>query len=207
MMEINIENLNAYLLDILKELGNIGSGNAATALAKMINKKIDMKVPKAKVLEFRDVADVLGNEEAPMVGIYFQMSGDILGNMMFTLDIKSASSLLSMIFNKEEMDEKFDDMALSALAEIGNILTAAYINSLSNLTGLNIKISIPSVNIDMAGAILSVAAIQFGQIGDKVLLIETEFNENEKCVIGNIILIPELKSFNKMLEKLGVIEK
>jgi len=202
---MNINNMNSVLLDVLKELGNIGSGNAATALAKMIDKRVDMQVPKVKILEFKDVAEVLGGGDIPVVGIYFEMDGDIVGNIMFILSISSSQKLVEMIFKRDDIDDVLDEMGISVLSEIGNILAASYVNSLSSLTGLSIKISIPSINIDMAGAILSVPAVQFSHLGDNVLFIETQFEENDEKVTGDLFLIPEIESFDKILKSLGVI--
>lgn len=192
------------LLDVFKEIGNIGSGNAATALATIIDKKIDMAVPQVNILEFKDVTDILGGGEIPVVGIYFELDGDIEGNILFVLNLDSALNLVSMLFNRPEVNQELEDMDMSALSEVGNILAASYANSLSSLTGLSLKISIPSISIDMAGAILSVPAIEFGQLGDKVLFIETQFEEDGKMVVGDLFLIPKMNSFGKILEKLGV---
>ncbi|SDY83934.1 chemotaxis protein CheC [Proteiniborus ethanoligenes] len=201
-MEVN--NLNSTFLDILKELGNIGSGNAATALASMIDKKVDMKVPQVKILEFKEVGDILGDSETPVVGIYFEMTDDIEGNIMFVLDIESAVNLTDMLFSRSSSKSELDEMDMSALSEVGNILSASYINSLSTLTGLNLKISVPSICIDMAAAILSVPAVQFGHFGDHVILIETQFEEGDKLITGDFFLIPEIDSFQKILSSLGV---
>lgn len=209
---MDINNLNIKLLDVLKEIGNIGSGNAATALASMIEKKIDMDVPQVKILDYNEVINILGESEKPVVGIYFEMSGDMKGNIMFILNIDSARILLNLLFkNYNESNEfnefnDFNDMDMSALSEIGNILAASYINSLSMLANMTLKISVPSIAIDMAGAILSVPAIQFGYISDKILFIETQFKEGNNQVTGNLFLIPELESFDTMLKKLGVVE-
>lgn len=197
-----IDSFNDILLDVLKEIGNVGSGNAATALATIIDKKIDMEVPQVKVLEFSDVSEILGDIEKPVVGIYFEMGGDIEGNIMFTLDIESAKNLLDMLFGRTN---RSDEMDMSALSEVGNILAASYINSLSALTNLNLTMSIPSVSIDMAGAILSVPAIQFGHMGDHALFIETQFEEGNRSISGDLFLIPEIDSFDKILRSLGVI--
>ncbi len=202
---MNINNLNKTLLDVLKELGNIGSGNAATALAKMINKKIDMKVPQVKITEFKHVSTILGGEEKPVVGIYFEMTGDIVGNIMFIISIQSARNLVNILLNKTIDENELSNMDISALSEIGNILAASYVNSLSKLTGLTLKLSVPSVSVDMAGAIISVPAVQFGHIGDKAMFIETEFEENNKLVKGDLFLIPDVESFDKILKSLGVI--
>ncbi len=204
-MNIDIENLNSTLIDILKEIGNIGSGNAATALAKLINQKVDMNVPQVKILEFKNASEVLGGVETPVVGIYFEMSGDVVGNIMFVLDIESAKTLVNILFKRQNSEKDLDDMDISALSEVGNILAASYVNSLNKLTGLDIKISIPSVCIDMAGAILSVPFVQFGLLGDKILFIETEFTEDEKKVTGDIFLIPEVDSYTNILRNIGVI--
>ncbi|MGF7057143.1 chemotaxis protein CheC [Brassicibacter mesophilus] len=204
-MKLNLNNLNSTLIDVLKELGNIGSGNAATALASMLDKRVDMQVPQVKILEFKDVAGILGDDEIPVVGIYFEMEGDIEGNIMFILSLSSAKNLVNMLFRRCEDHLELDDMDMSALSEVGNILSASYINSLSTLTGLNLKISVPSICIDMAGAILSVPAVQFGHIGDNVIFIETQFEEDDRKVTGDLFLIPELESFEKILDSLGVI--
>lgn len=204
-MGLDIDNLNDFMIDILKELGNIGAGNAATALASMLSKKIDMKVPDVKVLEFKDVAEILGGEENLIVGIYFELTKDIVGNMMFTLDMNSARNLTNILYNRDKKDKELDEMDISALSEVGNILASSYANSLSALTGLKIFISVPSISIDMAGAILSVPAIQFGHIGDHALMIETIFVEDENLVEGNFFLLPDPESFNKILSSLGVI--
>ncbi len=200
-----MDNYDDILLDVLKEIGNVGSGNAATALATMIDKKVDMAVPQVKILEFKDVAEVLGDIEKPLVGIYFEMSGDIEGNIMFTLDIESAKNLVNMLFGRTEGPDEMDDMDMSALSEVGNILAASYINSLSGLTQLNLNISVPSVAIDMAGAILSVPAIQFGHMGDHAIFIETQFEEGDRSISGDLFLVPEIDSFDKILKSLGVI--
>jgi chemotaxis protein CheC len=205
-MGISIEELDSQQIDVLKEIGNIGAGNAATALAKMIDRKIDMNVPKVEILEFKEVAELLGGPEIPVCGIYFRVDGDISGSIMFLLTLKSSMTLTNMIMPTDEDQEIPDEIRQSALQEIGNILSGSYISSLSALTGLNIKISVPSLAIDMAGAILSVPIIQFGQVGDHVLLIETEFNEGNNDVKGFFFLIPDEDSFEILLKSLGVLQ-
>jgi len=203
-VDLSIEDLNNLHLDVLQEIGNIGAGNAATSLAGMINKRIDMNVPSVKILNFNDVCAVLGGEEIVVAGVYFEVDGDINGNLMFLLDLKSAKVLTNILMSKDDNNKELDEMDRSALQEIGNILCGSYISSLSSLTNLNIKISVPSLCIDMAGAIISVPAIQFGYMGDKVLLIETILKDGNDTVKGNFFLIPESKSFKTLLNSLGV---
>lgn len=204
-MTINIENLNNYMIDVLKELGNIGAGNAATALASMISKKVDMAVPNVRILEFKNVAEILGGEENLVIGIYFELTEDVVGNMMFALDLDSAINLTDMLYNRKKEGKDLDDMDISALCEVGNILASSYANSLSVLTGLKIFISVPSISIDMAGAILSVPAIQFGHVSDHAVMIETLFEEDQNLVKGNFFLLPDLSSFDKIMTALGVV--
>ncbi|MCF6463314.1 chemotaxis protein CheC [Clostridium sp. Cult1] len=200
---MDVDNLNCVMIDVLKEIGNIGSGNAVTALASMLAKRIDMKVPKVRIMEFNDVAEMLGGEEKLVVGIYLNLGSDIEGNIMFILDLNSALNLTNMLLSRE--DNELDDIAMSALSEVGNILASSYVNSLSSLTDLKITVSVPSLAVDMAGAILSVPAIQFGLIADQVLFIETIFEEGENFVHGNLFLLPDMDSFEKILSSLGVL--
>jgi len=203
-MSFSLEDLNNLYLDVLREIGNIGSGNAASALAKMIQKRIDMDVPHVRILSFQEAAEALGGEEIVVAGIYFQLEGDLQGNIMFLMDISSSKILTSMLMGREDEDGELDEMDRSALQEIGNILSGSYVSSLSALTGLDLKISVPSLCIDMAGAILSVPAIQFSQTFDKILLIETTLTEGNNLVKGNFFLIPDSGSFEKLLSSLGV---
>lgn len=207
-MSLTIEDLNSIQIDVLKEIGNIGAGNAATALSKMISKRVDMDVPKVNILEFKDVADLVGGPEAFVAGIYFKVSGDITGSIMFIIDIDSCKFLINMLIGEidfGEIGDQLNEMQISALQEIANILASSYLASLSSLTGLNMLISVPSLTLDMAGAILSVPVILFGQVGDKVLLIETDFIEGSNHVKGNFFLIPDEESFETLLRSLGVL--
>lgn len=203
-MGISIEELNSLQIDVLKEIGNIGAGNAATALSKMILKRVDMEVPKVNILEFKNVAELVGGPETEVVGIYFKVSGDITGSIMVLMDKKSAKKLTNLLMSRNDEEDELDEMDLSALQEVGNILSGSYLSSLSTLTKLNLTMSVPSLTIDMAGAILSVPVILFGQVGDKVMLIETDFNEGTYHVKSHFFLIPDEDSFEILLKSLGV---
>ncbi len=205
-MALSLNDLNNLQLDVLREIGNIGAGNAATALAKMLNKKIDMDVPKVKILEFKEVNDILGGADKQVIGILLSVTGDLTGNIMFILDYKAARVLVNILMGlPAEEDSEFSEMELSALKEIGNILSGSYLSALSTLTNLSIMPSIPDIAIDMAGAILSVPAIEFGKVGDTVLYIETEFSEGSTKVVGDFFLVPDVDSYDTLLKALGVI--
>lgn len=202
----NIEDLNVQYLDILQEIGNIGAGNATTALAKMINKRVDMNVPKVRILEFKNIGAILGGEENLVVGILFTVVGDINGMMMYVLEQKSAHTLVNILMGRDiKQVSEFSEMDFSALQELGNILTSSYLSSLSTLTQLKIKPLSPQMAFDMAGAILSVPAIEFGKVDDRVLFIESNIEDGNESIGGYFILIADIASFKIILKSLGVM--
>lgn len=199
-----LEKVTENYYDVLKEIGNIGAGNAMTALSEMLQTKVDMQVPQVKLLEFCDVGSLLGGEEQIMVGVFLGVEGDISGSMMFLVEQKSAKHLVNKIMmGMGSEGEEFTEMELSAMRELGNIITGAYLNSLSTLTNLVIYPTPPELTVDMAGAILSVPAVQFGIFGDKILLIQSRFFD-EIEIDGYFILIPDLESYSKILASLGL---
>lgn len=200
-----IDDLNNLQIDVLKEIGNIGAGNAATALAKMLNRKVDMEVPRVKIMEFRDVSETLGSAESIVAGILLKVAGDLTGNIMFILQLKDAALLVDMLMGRQSGElHEFSELEVSALKEIGNILAGSYLSALSTLTNLKIKPSVPELAIDMAGAILSVPAIEFGKVGDTVLYIETEFSDGDEKVVGDFFLVPDVETYDILLKALGV---
>ncbi len=204
MGDMTLEQVTENYYDVLKELGNIGAGNAMTALAQMLQCKVDMKVPQVKLLEFSDVGDMMGGEEQIMAGVFLGVEGDITGSMMFMVEEESARHLIQKItMGMLPQGAEFEEMGLSAMKELGNIITGAYLNSLSTLTNLKIYPTPPALTVDMAGSILSVPAIQFGIFGDKILLIQSQFYD-EVELDGYFILIPDLESYAKILTALGL---
>lgn len=192
-------------LDVLREIGNIGAGNATTALAKLVNAKIDMKVPKVALVDFPNLATTIGNEEDLMVAVLVTLSGDIKGMMMFMMDKKSTIFLIGQMMagSGMEVGEDFGDMEMSVISELGNIISGSYLTALSSLLNMSIDMSIPYTAVDMAAAIISVPAIEFGKVGDEVLLIQTDFGDDFD-VNGYFILIPELESYGRILSALGL---
>jgi len=212
-MNIRIESFDSMYLDILKEIGNIGAGNAATSLSKILGKKVGMNVPKVNIIRFNEMEDVVGGADTLVAGIYLEFSGDIEGTIMFVLDENSAKNLANVLINSSwtlsrECNNKeygFSEIEISALEEVGNILAGAYLGSLSTLTGLRIIPTVPDMAYDMVGAILSVPMIEFGQYGEHVLFIETEFIDGSDHIRGYFFLIPNMESYPVILKSLGVV--
>nr|WP_199883689.1 chemotaxis protein CheC [Massilibacillus massiliensis] len=200
-----ILNLSADQLDALREIGNVGAGNSATALSQIINRKIDMSVPKVAIMPLGDVPDVVGGPDAMVVGVFLRVYGLAPGSVLFLLPRDSAFYLIDMLMAKERGSTKnLDFMDESALMEIGNILAGSYLNALSYFTKLTLLPSIPALALDMAGAILSVVLVQLGQMGDHALVIETEFLSEDDGIRGHFFLIPDPGSLNTILSAVGV---
>ncbi len=200
-----LKHIAAFQLDVLKEVGNIGAGHAATALSKMLNKPVDMHIPKVNVLHFEEITDSLNGAEEVVIAIFMRVEGEAPGNMFFILSQLSAKKLVGQMAGiQSEMDEMFSEMELSALQEIGNILVGSYLSSLADFTQLHLYPTVPSLAIDMAGAILSYGLIQFGEMGEHALLIDTKFLEDKQEVEGHFFFIPDPESFRQIFASLGV---
>lgn len=205
-MADNKHDIGGMNIDVLTEIGNIGAGNAVTALSQMISAKVDMYVPAVKMLSFQQLSELLGGEETLVAGIMLSLEDDIEGSMLFMMEADEAHHLVAkmMGYDTWEKGELFTDIEQSALTELGNIITGAYLSAISKLTNLTITPSIPYLAVDMAGAILSVPAIEFGKLGDEALLIESRFRDMDVDISGYFIMIPTLASYDSILSALGI---
>ncbi len=205
-MPLNSYNdLNDIQMDVLREIGNIGSGNAATSLSNMLMRPVGINVPQIKILDYNQVVTALGGPETMIVGLLLSLSGDVTGMMMFLLQQDFAHMTLNALLGQAFQDfSEVDEMGYSAMTEVANIMAASYVNAVSTLTGLNINISVPDICIDMAGAILSVPAIHYANISDKIIFIEDEFNSQEENAVSHILMIPDVESLQKIMTNLGI---
>jgi chemotaxis protein CheC len=202
----NIDDLSSIHLDVLKEIGNIGSGNAAGALSELIMRPTDITVPNVLLLDFNEAINFLGGADTIAIGMMVQLSEDINGKVIYIIQQEFASSMTQMLFGMPIDDlTAMDDMSMSFISEVGNIMTASYVNAIASLTGLTIDISVPETTVDMIGAILSVPAVEFAMTGaNKVLFIDDSFLIEGSQVRSNLIFVPETKSLEVLFEKLGV---
>lgn len=202
---MTFKSLADFHLDVLKEVGNIGAGHAATALSTMLDKPVDMQVPQVKLVPFEEISESVGGAEKVVTAIFLRVEGETPSNMFFILSMESARHLLKRLAGLECGDkEEFSEMELSALNEIGNILAGSYLTSLADFTHLNMYPTVPSLAVDMAGAILSYGLLQFGEMGDQALFIDTKFLQNGDEVEGHFFLIPDPESFDRIFAALGV---
>lgn len=198
-------NLTPNQMDALREIGNVGAGNSATALSQIINRRIDMNVPKVALVPIESVPDLVGGPDMIVVGVFLRVYGKAPGNILFLLPQKSAFFLVDTLMGKTHGDtDKLDFMDESALMEIGNILAGAYLNAFFTFTNISMLPSIPALAMDMAGAILNVVLVQLGQMGDTAMVIETEFLSEDDGINGHFFLVPDPGSLETIIKAVGV---
>ncbi|HNV71702.1 MAG TPA: chemotaxis protein CheC [Candidatus Ozemobacteraceae bacterium] len=193
-------------LDALREIGNIGSGNAATALAQFLNRKIDMDVPQAKILPINQIPGLFGGPEARVLGIYLKVLGSITGRFMLMIPEVTAIRMLNILIPGCEITsgQQMGDMERSCMREIGNILAGSFLNALSGLTNVPVLCSLPTLAFDMAGALLDTVVGEMIAYSDDVLMIETSFFDDNQDLRMHIFLMPDAESIQKLFELLGI---
>ena len=193
-------------LDALREIGNIGSGNAATALAQFLNRKIDMEVPQVKILSIGQIPQLLGGPEAKVLGIYLMVLGKITGRFMLLLPETTAIKLLNNLIpgTNATFPLNMDEMQESCMREVGNILAGSFLNALSVLANTPMLCSLPTLACDMVGAILDSVIAEMAAISDDVLMIETSFFDDLENMKIHIFLLPDPQSIGILFEHLGI---
>jgi chemotaxis protein CheC len=192
---------NDMQLDALRELANISSGTAATSLSQMLGRDVDLSVPKAFALPLADAVEASGDPAETVTGIALPVEGDVDGVVLLLVKPESVATLCKLL--GVEAGTEFGD---SALAEIGNILGAAYLMALGSMTGVSMLPGTPCVVTDLLGAIVaSVLARTVGH-GDTALVLDSEMDiTGEPCAIS-FLLLPNSGGVNDLLAPLGLAE-
>ena len=186
-------------LDALRELANIGSGTASTALSGMLGRSIDISVPNAQALPFADAVEAIGDAEAEMTGIVLGINGDMGGTVLLLVKPEDADGICRMLGL-----EPGDEYALSALGEVGNIVGASYINALGSMTGMELEPTPPGTATDMLGAIVASVLAGAALTGDIALLLDSNLVvEGEDCSIS-FLLVPDQGGVDDLLSRLGL---
>lgn len=197
--------LNDLHIDVLKEIGNIGAGNAATSLSQMLSKRIDMNVPEVSLLNYDDIIESIGGAENVVVGILVSFDGDIDGVILFLLKKEFVHLILNSLLGTElHSFEEISEMEMSALSEIGNIMVSSYVNSVSTLTNMRIDITVPSLNIDMSGALLDAVTAEFADVADKVIFIKEKYFCQNETIYSHMLLLPNMSSLKILLQRFGL---
>lgn len=213
-MENQILHMSNFHLDVLKEISNIGAGNAATSLSQLLSKPVAMTVSQVLPLHFHEIIDYVGGADNIVTTVFLRIEGDMGGNMFFVMDTHHAHNLIENVTGTV-VDNEFSEMALSVLQEMGNILSGSYLTALSDFTSFELRPSVPSLAIDMAGAILSDGLMELGRSGDYAIMIDakitTDPEKSNKDISsyprelgGHFFLLPDPDSFEKLFVALGV---
>lgn len=198
-------NLTPSQLDALREIGNIGAGNSATALSQILNKKIDMNVPRVSLVPIDEVPDLVGGPDAVIVAVFLRVYGKAPGNILFLLPRENALLMVDDLMQRPRgTTQQLDELDISALKEVGNILTGSYLNAFFHFTNIAMLPSIPALAVDMAGAILNIVLVQLGQMGDHAMVIETKFLAEDDSVKGHFFLVPDPGSLSTLVKAVGV---
>ncbi|MGM0827203.1 MAG: chemotaxis protein CheC [Bacillota bacterium] len=203
--------ISSMHLDVLKEIGNIGAGHAATALSTLLDKKIDMKVPSVQVVTFDEMMDMAGGPDNVVVSVFLRIEGDAPGSMFFLLPLEQASTYIRTMIQDRSFsfsEPPYSELGLSAMQELGNILSGSYLSSLSDFTSLMLLPSVPALSVDMAGAIIGFGLLEISQVSDYAIVIDTALKEEEieesESVKGHFFLLPDPDSFEIIFQSLGV---
>ena len=199
------ENLSSTQLDVLRELGTVGAGRAATAFAELIDLKVEITVPEAKLVPLEDISHFLGDADRPFFVLDGQLEGEIQGRILLLLSPDDARGISSLLLGKDPSEINFDDaMVKSSLMECTNILSGSYITALVEMTNLRIIPSVPHLAMDMVGAILDFVFIQIAQYSEQAFFIKTDLKINQKNLQGLFLLFPDVESIEKIFHALNI---
>jgi|AGTN01.2.fsa_nt_gi Chemotaxis protein CheC, inhibitor of MCP methylation len=191
--------------DFFRELENIGASHAATALSMLLSRSVTIRVPHVQLCEYSDICNILHGPENVVAGLLVGISEDINGYILLVLDEKDARALTQAVvgdITENMTEEEKAEIETSALKEVANMLIGAYITAISELTHLKIDASVPELVFDMAGAVMNLLAVAYGETSDHALFMETEFCEESQSLFGHFFLIPDIESYKKMIQKM-----
>lgn len=197
------EEMDAMALDVMREIGSIGTGSAATALSGLVGEQVRMTVPKIEIKGFNEAITLLGGPEDVVAAVLVRMSGDVKGTMLFLLRMEFVNAVLSRILGKRIDDySQLYEMEISVLTEVGNIMISSYVNAISKLADMDIHLSVPAIAVNMLGGIMSVPMAEMGYETDSLMLINGKLILNEEHHDSTLLMLPEIESLNKLMSKL-----
>ena len=208
-MEIkNYSDLNSLEIDALREIGSIGTGNAATALSQMLGKPVRITLPEVRIMEYNEAIEWIGGPEAITAGVLAQLGGEINGIMLSVHQLEFINLILETMLDSKVKDfDELTELETSALVEIGNIMGSTFINAMCGLAGISVSLTAPAFAVDMQGAILAVPMAAFGGQSDYIMTIGGNFICEHRQAPCRILLSPDIRSLNFILRKLGVMDE
>ena len=204
----NFEQLTSLEIDTLREIGSIGTGNAATALSQMLGKEVRITMPEVRIMGYNEAIEWIGGPEEITAGVLVRLSGQISGIMLSVQPIEFVNLVLESVMDKGITNyEQLSELEHSALIEVGNIMISTFINALSGLAGVDVTLTVPAFTVDMQGAILAVPMAEYGGQSDYIMTIGGNFVCDNKQVPCRLLMSPDLRSLNALLRKLGVSDE
>ena len=204
----NYDELTALEIDTLREVGSIGTGNAATALSQMMGREVRITLPEVRIMGYNEAIEWIGGPEEITAGVLVKMGGQINGIMLSVQQIDFVNLVLNSMLSKTITDySELTDLESSALVEVGNIMISTFINALSGLAGVDVTLTVPAFTVDMQGAILAVPMAEYGGQSDYIMTIGGNFVCDNKQVPCRLLMSPDLRSLNALLRKLGVSDE
>ncbi|WP_295740382.1 chemotaxis protein CheC [uncultured Oscillibacter sp.] len=201
----NYDQLSSLELDTLKEIGSIGTGNAATSLSALIGKPVRIQMPEVRIMGYNEAIEWIGGPEEITAGVLVGMSGQISGIMLSVQQLEFVNLVLDSMLGQSVGDYmELQELEHSALTEVGNIMISTFINALSGLAGIDIELTVPAFTVDMQGAIMAVPMAEYGGQSDYIMTIGGDFVCNGKEIPCRLLLSPDIRSLNFLLRKLGV---
>jgi len=201
------ERLSLTQLDLLKEVGTIGGGKAATALADLMNSRVEISVPQVSLIPLENISALLGGMDKTFYVMDLDIKGDILGRIFLMFSPEDAKYLSSHLMNKPQGEiDTNDEMFQSSLKEATNILSGSYVSALAEMTNLNMICGVPSLAVDMVGAILDFIFIQIAQYSEDALYIKTDLKVKGSSIEGLFLFFPNSESLRRIFEVLGLKE-
>ena len=197
--------LSKELLDALKEVGTIGAGHAANSLSQLADKKIMISVPKVKTAPLKKIVELVGPPENLAAAVYMKLMGDAQGRTLLIFPRQTAFNLVDILMKRTAGQTKFlKEIDCSAIKEVGNILTGAFLTTLADFLNIALIPSVPLMAYDMVGAILEALAIEFGENADRIFCIQTEFMDPSLEIGGSFILVFDRKSLDIIIKKIEI---
>ena len=201
----NYDQLSSLELDTLKEIGSIGTGNAATSLSALIGMPVRIQTPEVRIMGYNEAIEWIGGPEEITAGVLVGMDGQISGIMLSVQQLEFVNLVLDTMLGKTVTDSmELQELESSALTEVGNIMISTFINALSGLAGIDIELTVPAFTVDMQGAIMAVPMAEYGGQSDYIMTIGGDFICNGKKIPCRLLLSPDIRSLNFLLRKLGV---
>ncbi|MGX7393797.1 chemotaxis protein CheC [Carnobacterium mobile] len=189
-------------LDALKEIINIGGGNAATSLSQLIEKPVNMTVPVIELLDYEDVYQQIMPEDTIVKAIVTKMLGEAEGVFLFTVDQEASENIVKMMM--PEGVSYSEQLADSALQELVNIIVNSFLNAIIKLLDIHLVTSVPLLTKDMFGAIMSSVYLEQGQYEERVMIIKNEFYYEGDRLESSLYFVPKPGILEQLFKLIGV---